>query len=56
MTHKIFNASNVLDTISFFAMIAVPGAVESGMYITAVMLVVIFAVCAYMSIREEGKR
>lgn len=56
MTHRIFNASNVLGTISFFAMIGATGAVESGMYITAVALVVIFAVCAYLSIREEGKR
>lgn len=51
MTHRVFNASNVFGTIAFLAMIAAPGAVEGGMYITAAVLVVLFAVCAYISIR-----
>ena len=56
ITHRIFNASNVLGTIALLAMITAPGAVEGEMYITAVVLVVIFAVCANLSIREDGKR
>lgn len=50
------NLSNILGTISFFAMLAAPGAVESEMYITAVVLIAIFAVCAHLSLRQEGKR
>lgn len=56
MTHRIFNAGNVLGGTAFLAMIAVPGAVESGMYITAAVLIVILIASAYLAIREEGKR
>lgn len=52
---RIFNLSNILGAAAFLAMIAVPGAVEGGMYITAVVLVVVFAVCAHLSIREDGR-
>lgn len=56
MTHKILNASNILGAIAFLAMLAAPAAVEGEMYITAVVLVVILAGCAHLSIREGGKR
>ncbi len=56
MLNRIFNAGNICGTIAFLAMIAAPGAVESEMYITAVVLVAIFAVCAHLSIREDDKR
>lgn len=55
LTCRIINLSNVLGAIAFLAMIAAPGAVESEMYITAVVLVAIFAVCAHLSIREDGR-
>lgn len=56
MTHKILNASNILGAIAFLAMLAAPAAVEGEMYITAVVLVVILAGCAHLSIREGGNR
>lgn len=56
MTHKIFNLSNILGGIALLAMIAVPGAVESDMYITAIVLIVIMTACAYLSVKEDGKR
>ena len=55
ITCRIINLSNILGAIAFLAMIAAPGAVESEMYITAVVLVAIFAVCAHLSIREDGR-
>ena len=55
LTYKIFNASNVLGAISFMAMIAVPGAVEGEMYIAAIVLLAVFAGCAYLSMKEDGK-
>ena len=56
MTNRIINSSNVFGTISFLAMIAIPGAMEGERYITACVLVVIFVVSANLSIREDGKR
>ena len=56
MTHKIFNASNLFGAIAFLAMLAAPAAAEGEMYITAVVLVVILAGCAHLSIREGGNR
>lgn len=56
MTHKILNASNIFGAIAFLAMLAAPAAVEGEMYITAVVLVAIFAGCAHLSIRESGKK
>lgn len=55
LTHKIINASNVFGAIAFLAMLAVPGAVEGGMYITAAVLIAILVVCAYLSIKEDRK-
>lgn len=56
MTHKMFNASNLLGAAAFLAMILAPGAVEGGNYILAVALIAAMAVCAYLSDRESGKR
>lgn len=56
MAHRIFNASNVFGAIAFLAVIAVLGAAESEMYITAIALTAIFGACAYLSIREDGKK
>lgn len=61
MTHKIFNASNVLGGIAFFAMIGAVGtanwAIENdGPYWSTIALIVVLATCAYLSIREDGKR
>lgn len=53
--HRILNASNVLGTIAFMSMIAFPGAVESEMYITAIVLIAVMAVCVYLSMKEDGK-
>lgn len=53
---KVLNASNVLGAIAFLAMIAVTGAVEGGMYMTAIALTAIFGICTYLSIREDGKK
>lgn len=54
--HKVINSSNILGAISFLSMIAVPGAIESGMYMTAIVLTAIFGLCAYLSIKEDGKK
>ena len=56
MTHKILNASNIFGATAFLSMLAAPAAVEGEMYITAAVLVAIFAGCAHLSIREDGKR
>ncbi len=56
MAHRIFNASNVFGAIAFLAMLAAPGAVEGGMYITAAALTAAFGACAHLSIKEDGKK
>lgn len=56
MTYKIFNASNILGAIAFMALLAIPGAVEGEMYMTAIALAAACGTCAYLSIREDGKR
>ncbi len=53
---KVLNSSNVLGAIAFLAVIAVPGAVEGGMYITAIVLTAICGISAYLSIKEDGKK
>ncbi len=53
--HKVFNASNVLGTIAFMTMIGVAAAVEGEMYITAIVLLAVFAGCAYLSMKEDGQ-
>ncbi len=53
---EVLNASNVLGAVALLAMLAAPGAVESGMYVTAIVLTAICAVCAHLSIKEDGKK
>ena len=55
MLHRIFNLRNLYGTIAFLSLICAPGAVESEMYITAVVLTCIFAVTAYLSLKEDGQ-
>jgi len=55
--YRIFNASNILGAIAFLLLIIfIPAAVEGEMYIAAVVLMVIMAVCVHLSIKEDGKR
>lgn len=56
MTHKIFNASNMLIMIALLALFAAQAAYAGEMYITSVVSVAIFVVSAHLAIREEGKR
>ena len=55
MLHRIFNLRNIYGTIAFLALICDPGAVESEMYVTAVVLVAIVGIFAYLSLREDGQ-
>ena len=55
MLHRIFNLRNIYGTVAFLSLICAPGAVESEMYITAVVLTVIFVVTAYLSLKEDGQ-
>lgn len=54
MVHKVLNASNVLGTIAFLAMITAPGSAEENPLL-AVALVAVFAGCAYLAMKEDGK-
>lgn len=55
MLHRIFNLRNIYGTIAFLSLICAPGAVESEMYVTAVVLVAMVGIFAYLSLREDGK-
>ena len=55
MLHRIFNLRNIYGTIAFLSLICAPGAVESEMYVTAVVLVAMVGIVAYLSLREDGK-
>ncbi|MCI8432431.1 MAG: hypothetical protein HFH83_04445 [Lachnospiraceae bacterium] len=52
---KILNAGNLLGALAFLALLAIPGAVEAGMYLTAAALGAILVGCAWMASRESGK-
>ena len=54
MTHKIWNASNVLGAIAFLSMIAAAGTVEENPILT-VAFAEVFSGCAYLSIKEDGE-
>ena len=54
VVHKVLNASNVLGAIAFLAMIAALGMVEENPLLT-VALVAVFAGCAYLAMKEDGK-
>lgn len=57
---KVLNASKVLGAIAFLAMIAAVGTAEvaienGGPYWIPIVMVIILAVCAHLSIKEDGK-
>ena len=54
MLHRIFNLRNIYGTIAFLSLICAPGAVESEMYVTAVVLVAMVGIFAYLSLKEDG--
>lgn len=56
MLHRILNLSNIYGTIAFISMICVPGAVESEMYITSVVLIAMVGIFAYLSLKEDGQK
>ncbi len=49
---RVFNASNVLGAIAFLAMVGATGAEDN--LILGLLLTAVFAVCAHLSIREDG--
>ena len=55
MLHRIFNLRNIYGTIAFLSLICAPGAVESEMYVTAVVLVAMVGIFAYLSMKEDGQ-
>ena len=55
MLHRIFNLRNIYGTIAFLSLICATGAVESEMYVTAVVLVAMVGIFAYLSLREDGQ-
>ena len=55
MLHRIFNLRNIYGAIAFLSLICAPGAVESEMYVTAVVLVAMVGIFAYLSLREDGQ-
>lgn len=52
---KVFNMSSILGAAAFASMIGVVAAVESGMLITAGVLLFAFAECTRLSIKEGGR-
>ncbi len=52
LTYRI-DASYVLGAISFFAMIAATG---EGNPLLSLICTAIFAICAYLALKEDGKR
>ena len=52
----LIDAGSVLGAFAFLVMLLIPGAVEGGNYILALILIVIFILCAKLSLREEDKR
>lgn len=55
MLHRIFNLRNIYGTIAFLSLICAPGAVDSEMYVTAVVLVAMVGIFAYLSLKEDGQ-
>lgn len=53
---KIINSSNVLGCIAFISLLCIPGAVESEMYITSVVLIAIMGLSAYFAMKEDGQK
>lgn len=55
VTHRI-NLSSILGTVAFLAALSAPGAIEGERYVTALVLVVVFGVCAGLSGKEDRKK
>lgn len=55
MLHRIFNSSNVCGAIALVSLICIPGTAEAENFIAVAVLTAVFAVTAYLSIKEEGK-
>lgn len=53
---KIINSSNVLGSVSFISLLCIPGAVESEMYVTSVVLIAIMGLSAYFALKEDGQK
>lgn len=53
---KIINSSNVLGCVSFISLLCIPGAVESEMYVTAVVLIAIMGLSAFFAMKEDGHK
>lgn len=53
--HAPINTSSLFGAVSFLSMLAAPAAVEGGAYITALALVAVMAMCAFLSMKEDGK-
>ena len=53
--HGILSASNLFGGIAFLALLMVPAAVEGDAYVTALVLTVVLAVCAFLSMKEDGR-
>lgn len=52
---RVFNLRNIYSTIAFVSLIiGAPAAVEGEMYITALVMVAIFGISAYLAMREDG--
>ncbi len=52
---KILNAGNLLGALAFLALLAIPGAVEAGMYLTAAALGAILVGCVWLASKESGR-
>lgn len=55
MLHRVFNLINIYRTISIASLIGTIGALESGMYVTLVVMAVVFVASAYLAAKEDGK-
>ena len=56
MLKRGFNLRNIYGSISFLSLICAPGAVESEMYVTAVLLIAIMGITAALAMREDGTK
>ncbi|HIW82671.1 MAG TPA: hypothetical protein H9742_14315 [Candidatus Acetatifactor stercoripullorum] len=56
MLKRGFNLRNIYSSISFLSLICAPGAVESEMYVTAVLLIAIMGITAALAMREDGTK
>lgn len=52
---KVFNAVNVLGSISFLAMIACVGFISGDNYVAGFVSLAVFAGCGLLASKEDGK-